>query len=166
MIDKLLEAAGIHRTEIDLMAFSCGPGSFTGVRLSASISQGIAMGLGVEVLPIPTSDAMANRVSKCFPELSEFFLRRQSHKGWAYLAQYSMKSGSCQCIEPDRLVEECHVPECAISNKDVFFGAEDVIEVAASRLDQSVPAHLALPKLVDGDSPYTPTAREQQATKS
>ena len=166
MIDKLLGAAGIHRTEIDLMAFSCGPGSFTGVRLGASVCQGIAMGLGVEVLPIPTSDAMANRVSKCFPELSEFFLRRQSHKGWAYLARYSMKSGSCLCIEPDRLVEECHVPEHAISNKDVFFGAEDVIEVAASRLDQSVPPLLALPKLVDGDSPYTPTAREQQVAKS
>ena len=166
MIDKLLRAAGIQRTAIDLTAFSCGPGSFTGVRLGASISQAIAMGLGIEVLPIPTSDAMANRVLKCYPELNEFFLRRNSHKGWAYVARYRNNSGLCICIEPDQLVEERQVPKRAISIKDVLFGAEDVIEVAANRLDQSVPPHLALPKLVDGDSPYMPRAREPQVAKS
>ena len=160
MIEKLLAASSIQRTEIGLIAFSCGPGSFTGVRLGASIAQGIAMGLGIEVIPVPTSDVMANRISRCFPELSEFSLRRQSHKGWAYVARYRMESGSCMCVAPDELVEESRVPERAISPLDAQFNAEDVIQVALQRLDQAVQPHLALPKLVDGDSPYAPTARD------
>lgn len=164
MIDKLLETAEIHRTKIELVAFSCGPGSFTGVRLGASVAQGIAMGLGIKVIPVPTSDVMACRVSKCFPELSEFFLRRHSHRGQAYLARYRVESGSFECVESDQLVEHCSVPDQAISNEDVLFTAEDVIGVALERTDQAVQPHLALPKLVDGDSPYLP--RKHTATAS
>lgn len=154
IVDQLLRAAEIQRSELDLIAFSCGPGSFTGVRLCAAVAQGIAMGLQIRVIPIPTSDVMAYRVAVCFPELSEFSVRRRSHKGWEYLAKYRLESGLAVCIESDRLVEERNVPECAISSTDVLFGAEDVIEVARFRLDESVLPQLAVPRLVDGDSPY------------
>lgn len=166
MIEKLLVAARMQRTEIGLIAFSSGPGSFTGVRLGASVAQGIAMGLGIEVIPVPTSDVMANRISRSFPELSEFSLRRQSHKGWVYVARYRMESGSCMCVVPDELVEESRVPEHVISNVDARFDAEDVIKVALQRLDQAVQPHLALPKLVDGDSPYIPSARDSAQARS
>lgn len=166
LIDKLLTTTEIQRTEIDLIAFSCGPGSFTGVRLGASVAQGIAMGLGIRVIPVPTSDVMASRVSKFFSDRSEFFLKRQSHRGWAYVARYRLASRSLTCVESDQLVEESHVPKQAISNVDVLFNAEDVIRVALNRTDQAVPPHLALPKLVDGDSPYTPSAREAKESHS
>ncbi|MCY3883539.1 MAG: tRNA (adenosine(37)-N6)-threonylcarbamoyltransferase complex dimerization subunit type 1 TsaB [Gammaproteobacteria bacterium] len=163
MVDKLLVALEIHRKSIDVLAFSCGPGSFTGVRLGAAVAQGIAMGLDIQVIPVPTSDVMANRVAKCFTQRSEFFLHRRSHKGWAYVARYALAAGSCTCVESDRLVEECRIPENAIGCHDVFFTAEDVIDVAYKRLDRRVPPHLALPKLVDGDSPYTPGAGQSKS---
>lgn len=166
MIDKLLIAAEIQKNELDLIAFSCGPGSFTGVRLGAAVAQGIAMGLGIEVIPVPTSDVMANRVAKCFPQLSKFFLQRRSHKGWAYVARYGSVCGSCTCLDSDELVEDFRIPEHAIGNQDVLFTAEDVIDVASQRLDQSVPPHLALPKLVDGDAPYEPAASESKPDQS
>lgn len=164
LIDKLLTTAEIQRTEIDLIAFSSGPGSFTGVRLGASIAQGIAMGLGIKVIPVPTSDVMASRVSKFFPDQSEFLLKRQSHRGWVYVARYRLGSRSLTCLDSDQLVEESQVPKQAISDVDALFNAEDVIEVALNRTDQAVQPHLALPKLVDGDSPYVPSAHKANAS--
>lgn len=166
MIDKLLVSFEIKRTQLDLISFSCGPGSFTGVRLGAAVAQGIAVGLGIEVIPVPTSDAMANRAAKCFPKMPEFWLWRRSHKNWAYLARHGWVAGSCKCLESDQLVEDSLVPENAIGDQELVWNANDVIEVAVLRLDQCVPPHLALPKLVDGDSPYQPVANEAKAGRS
>lgn len=45
MIDELLAEASVERSEIELIGFGRGPGSFTGVRIACSVAQGLALGL-------------------------------------------------------------------------------------------------------------------------
>jgi tRNA threonylcarbamoyladenosine biosynthesis protein TsaB len=52
MIDSLLSEANLKPTDLDGLAFGCGPGSFTGVRIATGIAQGIAFGLDLPVVPI------------------------------------------------------------------------------------------------------------------
>lgn len=59
MLDALVVEAGIDRREFDAVAFGAGPGSFTGVRLAASVAQGVAFGAGAVVCPVSSSRSMA-----------------------------------------------------------------------------------------------------------
>ncbi|MEB2323652.1 MAG: tRNA (adenosine(37)-N6)-threonylcarbamoyltransferase complex dimerization subunit type 1 TsaB, partial [Sorangiineae bacterium] len=59
LIARLLAEAGWARGSLDRLAVGVGPGSFTGVRVGIALAQGIALGLGVPVVGVPSLAAMA-----------------------------------------------------------------------------------------------------------
>jgi tRNA threonylcarbamoyladenosine biosynthesis protein TsaB len=59
MIDALMAEAQLTPQQLDGLAFGCGPGSFTGLRIATGIIQGIAFGADLPVVPVSTLAALA-----------------------------------------------------------------------------------------------------------
>ena len=53
-IDEVLSMADSHAKPIDAVAVSCGPGSYTGLRIGASMAKGICYGRNIPLIALPT----------------------------------------------------------------------------------------------------------------
>lgn len=59
MIDGMMEMLGMSLAEIDAIAVSGGPGSFTGLRIGSATAKGLGLALNKPLIHVPTLDAMA-----------------------------------------------------------------------------------------------------------
>ncbi len=64
LVDAVLDQAGIARHALSAIAFGQGPGGFTGLRLACGVAQGMAFGLGLPVLAVPSPLAMAETAAR------------------------------------------------------------------------------------------------------
>lgn len=59
MCERVLLQGETTLSQLDAVAFGRGPGAFTGVRLAASVTQGIAIGQNLPVVPVSSLASMA-----------------------------------------------------------------------------------------------------------
>jgi tRNA threonylcarbamoyladenosine biosynthesis protein TsaB len=66
--EQLLSNANLTPSQLDAVAFGQGPGSFTGLRIAAGVTQGIAFAADLPVVGISTLAAQAQKICTEYPE--------------------------------------------------------------------------------------------------
>ena len=59
MVDEIMRMTGTSPTDLDAVAVSGGPGSFTGLRIGAATAKALGMALDIPLIHVPTLEAMA-----------------------------------------------------------------------------------------------------------
>ena len=85
LIEEVMSQSTLKMQELDCVAVSSGPGSFTSLRIGMSVAKGIAYGLGVPLVPVPTMPAMASSLQARAGSVMAVI---QARKGEYYYAAY------------------------------------------------------------------------------
>ena len=59
-IDEVLKTAGRKYRQLEAVAVSCGPGSYTGLRIGISVAKGLCFSLDIPLIAIETLEAMTD----------------------------------------------------------------------------------------------------------
>jgi len=83
MVDAVLAEAGLEIAQIEGIAYGAGPGSFTGLRIAAGVTQGLALARRIGVVGVGTllaiaEEAAGERIISCL----------DAHMGEVYHAAY------------------------------------------------------------------------------
>jgi tRNA threonylcarbamoyladenosine biosynthesis protein TsaB len=94
VIDKTLNYAGIQLKDLECVAVSSGPGSFTGLRIGYSAVKGLAFGGLLQVCPVPTFEALALQLSLMLLEGPDFIIANKVNVEEVYYARFHIKSNN------------------------------------------------------------------------
>lgn len=119
MVEEILAEAGITLKQLDVLAYSRGPGAFTGVRIAAAAVQAIAYARDLPVLPVSSLQTLAQgawRVHGAERVLSVFDARMNE----VYVGGYALADGLMQPLDVEHLCAPSALPP-ALSG--AFFAA-------------------------------------------
>ncbi len=104
MLHALLEKACLSLQDIQHLAVTRGPGSFTGMRLGMAMSQGLALALEKEVWPLSTLAALAHSVLADWGSTLEgawIYSLIDARNERAYGALYQVQQGQLKMLLPE-----------------------------------------------------------------
>ncbi len=59
MVEEIVSMIGMELKELDVIAVSAGPGSFTGLRIGSATAKGLGLALNKPIIPVPTTQGIA-----------------------------------------------------------------------------------------------------------
>jgi len=88
MIRELLSAASLTPADLDAIVLGNGPGSFIGIRIGASVAQGLAYAAGVPIVPVSSLAAVAAEALDS-SEVARVLVAQDAHMGEVYAAGFA-----------------------------------------------------------------------------
>ena len=179
LVDGVVAAAGLAPGELDGVAFGCGPGSFTGIRIAASVAQAIALGADARILPVSSTLALAKSALEGGVPVGAGVIAgiRSKRDAW-YLAAYAHERGELRTRQPDGLFTAdpdwpevrdgwllvgdapAWWPPQRSHRPDVTASAGLIARMGAAALaaGRGQAPEFGLPVYLSGDSPWRPSA--------
>ncbi len=104
-IDYVIKTAQIEINQINAIAVSAGPGSFTGLRIGMSAAKGISFGSSLPIIPVPTFEALALQLSNILEDGKEFIIANKVNLEEIYYAKFQIKTNNYIFADKLRIVD-------------------------------------------------------------
>ncbi|WP_180034582.1 MULTISPECIES: tRNA (adenosine(37)-N6)-threonylcarbamoyltransferase complex dimerization subunit type 1 TsaB [unclassified Acinetobacter] len=163
MIEQGLNQTAIELAGLTAIAFSRGPGSFSGVRINAAVTQALAWANDVHVVPVSTLQALAQAAHRLHG-LTEVTAVLDARMQEVYIASYQLDAnGIMQAVDEEQLLSYADatlqikftvvgsgselIQSEQTQYKDLSATAQDIATIAreAAQRKAWVSAELALP---------------------
>jgi tRNA threonylcarbamoyl adenosine modification protein YeaZ len=118
MLDWLLKEVGVEKNEIEGIAVSKGPGSFTALRVGISTAKGLAFSLGIPVVGVSSLEVLARNL--LYTPLYIYSLI-DAKKKEVYAALFRYSDTNLNRITDDILISPDDICEM-ISERTIFIG--------------------------------------------
>jgi tRNA threonylcarbamoyladenosine biosynthesis protein TsaB len=126
MISQILEENGISASDLEAVAVSRGPGSYTGLRIGVSAAKGIAFGASLGLISVDTTlsmfHGMAQKAANNFPGRKLIFCPMlDARRMEVYYALYGQNGEMMKPVAAEIITEDsfANVPD---DSTIIFFG--------------------------------------------
>lgn len=163
MIEQGYAQLGVTTEDLTAIAFSRGPGSFSGVRINAAVTQALAWSHDLPVIPVSTLQALAQAAYRLHG-LTAVTAVLDARMNEVYIASFQLNDqGIMQAVDEEQLLDyqqaasitqftlvgsgSALIQPDALEFKDVVATAQDIAQIAraAALKAQWVKAEEALP---------------------
>ena len=146
-IEWLLNNLNLSKNDLDAVAVSMGPGSFTSLRVGISVAKGIAFALNIKLLGVASSRIVASNYNSFDKKICTLI---DAKRGEVYASIFSYKNNILQTDFIDKMIK---VDELAgfVDDNTVFLGEgalvyKDLISKSLGQKISFVPEHFNYPK--------------------
>ncbi len=119
--DDLLKENGLTAKDLDAVAVSMGPGSYTGLRIGVSLAKGICFGAGKPLIAVSTLEALANAIARRVGEDGYYCPMIDARRMEVYTAVFDRKGVVVRDIHAE-IIEEGAFADLLQDHKVFFFG--------------------------------------------
>ena len=118
LIDNVLTSTGVNLADLDGFCLTTGPGSFTGLRVGASILKGLLLATSKPFVKIDTLEALA---LQAIPTHNKICAILDARKKEVYSAQFFDNNGVLERLTPDRALTPTQLCK-EITDPTIFIG--------------------------------------------
>ncbi|QDK96808.1 tRNA (adenosine(37)-N6)-threonylcarbamoyltransferase complex dimerization subunit type 1 TsaB [Acinetobacter tandoii] len=163
MVEQGYAQLGLNTADLTAIAFSRGPGSFSGVRINAAVTQALAWSHDLPVIPVSTLQALAQAAYRLHG-LTAVTAVLDARMNEVYITSFQLnKQGIMQAVDTEQLLDYQQAAQVAqftlvgsgsalikpeaLEFKDIMATAQDIAQIArvAAQQQQWVAAEQALP---------------------
>ncbi|MGI9234843.1 MAG: tRNA (adenosine(37)-N6)-threonylcarbamoyltransferase complex dimerization subunit type 1 TsaB [Woeseiaceae bacterium] len=111
MISSVLKEASLDVAGLDAIVLGNGPGSFIGMRIAASVAQGMAHGAGLPIVPVSSLAVVAAEIF-AETDANEAVIAQDAHMNQVYLGAYQRGDANfpvalfAERLHPQQAIEE------------------------------------------------------------
>lgn len=137
----LLVEAGLRPSDLDAVAVALGPGSFTGLRVGASIALGLARGVGLALYAVPTLEIWAALALRTFDPVDSCHVALDARRGELHFATFRSPGARPAKVRPHGQGDEAtHGEGAAMVRPELFDGPHLITPAGAlARVREAAP---------------------------